>query len=191
MRGNSKWLTSGSGREDKYAACRMIGALLIIALLTLGCIGERQQPGQGSVEAPKEVAVTRELLPNIALRESDFPRGGWVPATTNASGETYEVKFFLMEFGFGGMSTVVNKVHYYANQEDADRDFTEATTGLAAEIKVKEAGVGRNSTSWERLNEAYIMFVEKNIVVELYLNSQNSYNLDYLKGLAKKLEERI
>ncbi len=131
------------------------------------------------------------MLSHIPLKASDFPEGGWAPGPSNASGNTYEVRFFKVEFGFGEISWVVNKVHLYPNPDDAKRDFEEAATELKETVAVADAGIGEESLSWKKGTEAYVLFVEKGVAVELYLNSPGTYGLEYLKGLARKIEERI
>lgn len=170
--------------------------IVLLVLATMGCVGEQTKPGPteeaASVsEAPIGERVPREMLSEIALKDSDFKAEGWVPAVHNMSGDTYEIRFFRTEFGFGEMSRIVNKVHYYESPEDAKRDFGDALSALSGEVTVKEAGIGEESASWEKLNEAYILFIDKNIAVELYLKTKGTENLEFLKGLARSIENRI
>ncbi len=179
-----------------------IERLLLIALfLTLGCLGERQPLGNTIAPSGEAARVepetmqapmtSEELLSHIALKESDFPEGGWVPGPANSSKEFLEIRFFKVEFAYGEMTRTVNRVHLYSSPEDARKDFGEAVAELKETVALENAGIGDESVSWKKESEAYVIFVKKGVVVELYLASPGTYGREYLKSLARKIEERI
>lgn len=159
--------------------------LLVFLMLAAGCVGGKQ---------PEKLPIeenTASALADIALKASDFTESGWVQGKTNASEDVYTVVFFKTGFAYGEISSVENRVHLYQNASEADRDFSEAVIKLNETFILENSTVGRKSVYWEKGDSAYILFKKKNINVELYLKSAGSYDIEFLKNLAKKIEERI